>query len=263
MQKSRLLLSTVVIGSLLPFTALAQAAEPNKPVTRAEFGALVREAILNDPEIISDAVTKLREKQEAAAKAKAEAGLKKYHADMHSASNPSVGPKNADVTIVEFFDYHCGYCKHMVPVLAQALKDDPKLRVVFMEFPILSEDSVLAARAALAANRIAPDKYFAYHQALMSSKGKFEEKMLMDTAKKAGIDDAKLKAEMAKPEITAILDKNRKITSELGITGTPAIIMGGEIAPGAVDAETLKKMIAAVRAGKKPSSVFEEEKAKN
>jgi len=222
------------------------------PVTRGEFTAMVRETLLNNPEIIMDAVKKMREKQEAETKKKAAEGLVKYKSDIFDAESPSVGAKDADVTIVEFFDYHCGYCKHLLPVVTQAINEDKKVRFIFKEFPILSEDSVTAARAALAVNRVAKDKYFDFHQALMKSNVKFDEKMLLETAKKLGIDTAKLKAEMGKPEITAILDKNREIAGTLNISGTPALIMGDEIAPGAVSYEELKSMIQAVRSGKKP-----------
>lgn len=288
MSVSRLLTASLSLA-LLPVAALAQtppaaapAAEPaaaapvaaapvaaapvsgnaGAAVTRAELPALVKETLMNNPEIIMEAVKKMREKQEAEGKKKAAEGLAKYKADLFSnAELPSVGPKDADVTVVEFFDYHCGYCKHMLPVVNQALAEDKKVRFVFVEFPILSEDSVTAARAAIAVNRIAKDKYFDFHQALMKSSSKFDEKMLLDAAKKLGIDSTKLKAEMAKPEITAMLDKNREIAGALNITGTPAIILGDEIAPGAVPYDTLKKMIAAVRSGKKPSDAMAEEKA--
>jgi protein-disulfide isomerase len=140
----------------------------------------------------------------------------------------------------------------MLPVINDLMKEDKKVRFVFKEFPILSDDSVTAARVALAVNRVAKDKYFAFHQELMKANVKFDEKMLLDTAKKVGADATKVKAEMAKPEITAILDKNREIAGALGVSGTPAIIMGNSITPGAVDLPTIKKMVAAVRAGKDP-----------
>lgn len=236
-----------------PAAAPAAAASPAAPVTQGELPALVRKILMDDPEMIRDAVQKLREKQEAEAKQKASAAMAKYKNDLfNDAAAPSAGAKDADVTIVEFFDYHCGYCKHMVPALTQLLKEDKKVRVVFREFPILSEDSVNAARAALAVNRLAPDKYFDYHTALMKHEGKFEEKDLAAMAKKIGISADALKAEMAKPEVSAMLDKDRTMAQELGISGTPGIIIGDTIVPGAVPYEELKKMVDNVRAGRKP-----------
>ncbi len=265
MPAPRLIALTIATSMLFSASAMAQNAAPaaptpadaGRPVTRGEIPALVKEALLNEPEMIMEAAKKLREKQEMASRKQAEEGLKKYKDDLfNNPDSPVVGAKDADVTVVEFFDYHCGYCKHMLPVINQILADDKKVRFVFKEFPILSEDSVLAARTALAVSRVAKDKYFDFHSALMKANGKFDEKMLLDTAKKLGIDPAKVKAEMAKPEITAILDKNREIATALNISGTPAIILGDEIAPGAVDVETMKKMLAAARAGKKPSEAL-------
>ncbi len=262
--------TTIAISAIaLPFAAFAQtatapaipapapAAAPaaaNAPVTRQDIPALVKEALMNDPEMIMQAVQKLREKQQAEAEKKTANAIATNKAGLfNDADSPSVGDeKTADITIVEFFDYHCGYCKHMLPTITQLLKDDKKVRVVFKEFPILSEDSALAARAAIAVNRIAKDKYFAYHTALMKNEGKFEEKSLLEMAQKEGIDSAKLKAEMAKPEVTAVLDKMRKIGEDIGVRGTPAIVLNDHFLPGAAELEDIKVMIANVRAGRKP-----------
>lgn len=244
----------------LPYAAFAQAgAQPaaaaNAPVTRQELPALIKEALMNEPEMIMQAVQKMREKQQAEAEKKTADAIAANKAGLfNDADSPSVGDeKTADITLVEFFDYHCGYCKHMLPTFTQLLKDDKKVRIVFKEFPILSEDSALAARAAVAVNRIAKDKYFAYHSALMKHEGKFEEKNLLEIAQKEGIDSAKLKAEMAKPEVTATLDKMRKLGEDLGVRGTPAIVMNDHFLPGAMDIEEMKKAIANVRAGRKPT----------
>jgi protein-disulfide isomerase len=237
-------------------TPTPAAANASAPVTRGEIPALVKEALMNEPEIIMEVAKKLRDKQEEAAKNQALQGLQKHQSDLfNNPDSPAIGAENADVVIVEFFDYHCGYCKHMLPVINDLMKDDKKVRFIFKEFPILSEDSVLAARVALAVNRVAKDKYFAFHQELMNANVKFEEKMLLDTVKKIGVDVAKVKAEMAKPEITAILDKNREIAGALGISGTPAIVMGDNITPGAVDLETLKRMVASYRESKNKPAV--------
>ncbi len=255
----RTTLFTLLAAAAVSHSAFAQAPAPaaapaaNQPVTRGEIPALVKEALLNEPEIIMQVAQKLREKQEEAAKKQAADGLKKHKDNLfNNPDSPVVGPNDADVTIVEFFDYHCGYCKHMLPVINDLMKEDKKVRFVFKEFPILSEDSVLAARAALAVNRVAKDKYFAFHQELMKANVKYDEKMLLDTAKKVGVDPAKVKAEMEKPELTAILDKNREIAGALGISGTPALVMGDSITPGAIDLPTIKQMVAALRAGKDP-----------
>jgi protein-disulfide isomerase len=240
---------------IVPPAAIAPATA-NQPVMRSELPALVREVLLNDPDIIKDAAQKLREKKDAEAKKKALDTLTKRKDDLfNDPATPSVGDaKTADVTVVEFFDYHCGYCKHMLPVVAQIMKEDPKVRFVFKEYPILSEDSVTAARAALAVNNIAKDKYFDFHAALMKQEGKFDEKAIMAIAKKLGINGDKLKAEMKKDAISTALDKNRELGAELGVNGTPALVVGNEFVPGAISTEDLQKLIAKERIGKMPAA---------
>ncbi len=237
--------------------AAAPAAAPAGFVTKQEIPALVKEAIMANPEMIMDAVKILKEKQAVEARKKAEESLvKNKDVLFNNPGDPSLGDaKTADITLVEFFDYHCGYCRHLLPDLTKIAKEDSKLRVVFKELPILSDDSKEAAKAALAVNAIAKDKYFDYHTALMKHEGKYDEKSLLDMGKKLGIDTAKLKTEMAKPEITATLDKNAALAEELGIRGTPALIVGDQLAPGAMPYEEMKKLIATARnSGKKTSA---------
>ncbi len=239
-------------------TPTAPASAANAPVTRDQIPALVKEALINDPSILNEAVEKMRDQQEADAKKQAKEAIAKNKAGLFSdAKSPSVGDAaTADITIVEFFDYHCGYCKQVLPSITELINKDKKVRVVFKEFPILSEDSVLASRAALAVNNIAKDKYFAFHTAMMAGKGKYDEKFIMDEAKKLGIDTAKLKAEIASPDISAMLDNNRKIGEAIGVRGTPAIIIGEEFFPGAMSYADLQKAVDGVRssAAKKPAA---------
>lgn len=271
MSFSRIFVATLSASCLVSFSALAQTATApsaattpssaaptpaaNAPVTRDQIPALVREALINDPTIIKDAVEKMQAKQEEEAQKQAKEGITKNKDKLFSDPNsPVVGAANADVTVVEFFDYHCGYCKKILPDMLQLIEKDKKVRIVFKEFPILSEDSNNAARYALAVNRIAKDKYLDFHKALFAAKGKFEEKDLLETAKKLGIDGAKLKAEAAKPEITAELDSNRNLATDLGIRGTPAVIIGEEFMPGAVPYDALQKAVNAARAAAKKST---------
>ncbi|MDE3016252.1 MAG: thioredoxin domain-containing protein [Pseudomonadota bacterium] len=259
MPSRRLLLATVSMA-FWSFAAAAQApaaqapaAAANAPVTRAELPGLVKEILMNDPGMIMQAVQKLRDKQGEETGKQAQAALEKHKSELFDdAASPSVGnAKTADVTMIEFFDYHCGYCKQVFPAIAKLAGEDKKLRIVFREFPILSEDSVMAARAALAVNHIAPGKYFQFYSALMKSNGeKFDEKMLMDTARKLGINTAKLKTAMKDKSIDAELDKNRALAEALGIRGTPGIIIGDHLFPGAIPYDDLRKIIHDIRTGK-------------
>ncbi len=233
-----------------PAAAPATPAAAGAPVTRDQLPALVREVLLNDPQILTDAIQKMRDKQLADQQQKAkEAVLANKNELFNDPSTPSIGdPKVTDINIVQFFDYHCGYCKRFLGDITKLVAEDKKVRVIFKEYPILSEDSVTASRAALAVNRIAKDKYFPFHTALMAHKGKFDEKAIMDIAQKLGIDGAKLKTEMQSADVSAALEKDRKLGEALGVTGTPSVIVGEEMQEGAVPLEELKKIIAAQRA---------------
>ena len=149
------------------------------------------------------------------------------------------------MTIVEFFDYRCPYCKQVVGALTQLLNDDRKLRLVFKEFPILGPDSVVAARAALAAH--VQGKYHAMHEALMRARGTLDETTVLKIATSVGLDATRLQSDMNKPEIAASLDRNHRLARDLAINGTPAFVIGNHVVPGAVDLETLKKLVAEAR----------------
>ena len=247
MLKSRLLTS-VLFSCALPSMALAG----GTPVTKEELPKLVIEALMNDPKMIKDAVEKLQDQEEVEMKKQAQDAIAKNKSQLFSDPNsPTIGAKDADVTVVEFFDYHCGYCKKILPEILQLMEKDKKVRVVFKEFPILSEDSNTAGRYALAVNRIAKDKYLDFHKALFAMKGAFDEKGILAEAKKLGIDEGKLKAEMLKADIDTELDNNRKLASEIGIRGTPAIIIGSELVPGAASYSQLQKMVDAARSAGK------------
>ncbi len=227
----------------------------NAPVTRAELPGLVREALLAHPEMLTDAIKVLHDKQLETASKETQAGLSKYHDELfNDTSSPSIGPKDADVTFVEFFDYHCGYCKHLLPTIQQLTKDDKKVRIIFREFPILSPDSVLAARAAIAVNKVAPDKYFAFHTELMKSSTKFDDKQLSDLAKKLGVDAKKFKTAYEDKATTDELDKNRELAEALGIRGTPALVFPDKMLPGALSYDDLQHVVDNERHGIKDSA---------
>jgi protein-disulfide isomerase len=149
------------------------------------------------------------------------------------------------VTLVEFFDYRCPYCKQVSPSLQALLKEDPKLRVVYKEFPVLGRESVFAARAALAARK--QGKYELFHNALMALKGQLGDDIVLKTAGAVGIDVEKLKADMGAPEIEAQIRRNHELAQALDIRGTPAFIVGTTLIPGAVDVATLRQKIAEAR----------------
>jgi protein-disulfide isomerase len=237
----RLILTTATLA-VYSGSAFAQAASTGT-VSKAELPALIKEAIMNNPEMIMQALEKLRMQKAEAAKKEAAELLSKNKGDVFNNPNiPAAGAsaKDADVTVVEFFDYHCGYCKHFLPVLNKLIAQDKKVRILFMDFPILSEDSALAAKAALAVNKINKSKYFEYHQALMNEKGAYKEERLVEIAKGMGIKADDLKKAMDSAEVAKQLKDTRELAGKLNITGTPAIIVGDIIIPGAMQYEELK-----------------------
>ncbi len=162
--------------------------------------------------------------------------------------SPVAGNPNGGVTLIEFFDYHCAVCKSALRVVMTVIEEEPDVRLVFKEFPILGRESVVAARAALAANAQDPGKYVPFHIALMSSRGLLTEPRILRLARGVGLDPERLKTAMSKPEILQAIKRNWALADALRIRGTPAFVIGDKVIPGAVSLKTLKRYIARARA---------------
>jgi len=161
--------------------------------------------------------------------------------------NPGIFQEKADVTIYEFFDYNCGYCKSVVKTIMETISEDKKINFVFVEFPILSQQSYNAALAALASER--QNLYNNFHLALMRVRGRVDDNQVFRTAKEIGLDIDQLKKDMERSEILEKLQKNREIAKLLNLNGTPAFIIGDVVYPGALTKENLKQIIKKVREG--------------
>jgi protein-disulfide isomerase len=213
---------------------------------KEEVKKLVREYILENPSIISEAITALETNSE---KAKVEKRAQAMVSRRQEILNPSegtiIGNTKGDVTVVEFFDYNCGYCKQMFQSIAEVLKEDPKVRLVLKEYPILGPSSVTAAKAALAARK--QGKYAEFHVALLGYKGALSDSVIMVIAQNVGLDPKKLQEDMKDPAITDILLKNHSLADDLGVDGTPQVIVEGEFLPGAVPKAQLIEAIAKAR----------------
>ena len=149
------------------------------------------------------------------------------------------------MTIVEFFDYRCPYCKQVLPSLQALLKEDQKLRFLYKEMPVLGPQSVTAAHAALAAER--QGKYEAFHNAMMATKGQITDETVYKVAGSVGLDVERLKQDMSAPEIGQALKTNLALADALNIRGTPGFIVGNHIVPGAIDLDALRNMVAEAR----------------
>jgi len=225
-------------------------AEGDKPAFTPEqekrVKEMIKEYILANPEIILEAVQTLRRRQEEAQKKAAEEALKTKRGELQGAADlPVAGNAKGDVTIVEFMDYRCGYCKSVKPTIDEVIRADGKIRLVYKEFPILGPASRTASMAAIAANK--QGKYLAYHNALMAYPNNLTDEVIFVLARQVGLDLAKLKDDMKSPEVIALIEKTNKLAQDLGINGTPGFIIGDQIIPGAVTANELKQRIAAAR----------------
>ncbi len=240
----RILAALAALALMAPIAAGGHsdhAAAPDKAVIEG----MVRDYLLKNPEVIGEAIGVLRAKRQEEERRRAEAAISENGEALHShPMSPVSGNAGGDVTVVEFFDYRCGYCKRALPTMTALLEEDANVRVVWKEFPILGPVSVFAAHVAMAANR--QGKYYPVHLALMKEPELTEGKVL-EIAGKTGIDMERLGRDMEDPAIRAYLDETRALAQQIGINGTPAFVVGGRLIGGAVDAARMKELVAAAR----------------
>ncbi|MEX1108403.1 MAG: DsbA family protein, partial [Dongiaceae bacterium] len=161
--------------------------------------------------------------------------------------SPVAGNPGGDVTMVEFFDYNCPYCKRVAPDIATLLEADGNIRFVYKEWPILSEESEIAARAALAAHQQSEDAYVRLHDAMMAHRGKLDRDTVMALAATQGLNMERLEDDMEGDQVTAEIEHVRRLADQIGIDGTPAFLIGEQVVPGAIDIEEMKRLVAAAR----------------
>jgi protein-disulfide isomerase len=199
---------------------------------------------MENPEIIADAIYLLQERAEAdKAKQASEALQGMQDALTNNELDPVGGNTDGSITIVEFFDYNCGYCKRASGTLKQLIKDNPNLKVVYKEWPILSESSSIAARIALAINQAEPDKYEEFHHALLSARSIRSADDVWKVAEQVGIDRAMAESKLNSPEVEQHLSQTSTLAQSLGITGTPAFVVGDKILKGAYPIEQIQAAI--------------------
>ena len=227
---------------------LPAAAQPFSPDQKKAIEEIVRAYLLKNPEIIREAVEALQAKEQQSAEERRVEALARLKDELaFDPGSPVLGNPSGDVTVVEFFDYRCPYCKRTAPVIDQLVKEDGRIRRVMKEFPILGPESLFASRVALAAR--AQDKYEPMHRLLIAAKGALDQETVMKLAKEAGLDMAQLKRDLNSAAIDEALKKNRDLAGQLEITGTPAFIIGKEFVPGAAELDTFKTIVARARKG--------------
>lgn len=220
----------------------AQAAAPDKAIIKQ----MVQEVLDENPDMLIDALERLRDKSQAGDKTGGNKILAELRKELERDPGTFIaGNPNGDITVVEFFDYRCGYCKRASPVVEQLLKKDGRIRLALKEFPILGPDSLIASRAAIAS--IEQGKYEPFHGALMAASGSLSEDRIMRIASDVGLDTVKLRQDMESPAVKKIIKRNHEIARKLEISGTPSFIIGDTLAPGFVDLEQLQWLVETAR----------------
>ncbi len=215
---------------------------------KEEIGEVIREYLLANPEVLEEAITVLRTRREQEAEtAQAEAIENSGALIFDSEHQVVLGNPDGAVTLVEFFDYNCGYCKRALSDMTALIDANPDLRVVLKEFPILSEGSMQAARIAIAVKDLAPESYLDFHVELFSRPGQVDAAKALEVVADIGLDASALKDASGSGEVTANIEEVRALAATLGISGTPSYVIGTEMVPGAIGFEALQDKIAAMR----------------
>lgn len=243
--------SAFIAGAASPTFAQVPAPAPSSltAAQRSDIEGVVRNYLLTHPEIIKEALIELQRKEKAdevAARAKivADPAGKLFESPNHSV----VGNPNGKITVVEFFDYNCGFCKRALDDLARLMKAEPNLKVVLKDFPVLGPKSVEAAQVSAAARKqIKGDKFFEFHQKLLNQKGQIGRAEGLAVAKSMGLDMTRLAADMEDPSVREGIAESLSLGDSLGLTGTPSYVVGKEVVVGAVGYDELKQHLDAAR----------------
>ncbi|KQS74098.1 disulfide bond formation protein DsbA [Rhizobium sp. Leaf384] len=215
---------------------------------KAEFGAFIREYLVANPEVMLEVQEALKAKQAAAAQQVAESAISaNKDAIFHSKYDVSLGNPQGDVTIVEFYDYNCGYCKRALPDMQAILDADKNVRFVLKELPILGQESLDAHRVSSAFRKLAPEKYGDFHKALLGGEERATEETAIAVAERLGVKEADIRAQMVDPSQDDEVRQAYTLANALGVTGTPSYVIGNEAIFGAVGADELASKIANMR----------------
>lgn len=231
----------ILLGSLLVFSGFSAPAMADLGKgDRAAMQRVIEQYIMDNPEVLRDALMRLAAREE---KARVTAGLAKVNLND---GDPVMGNVNGRLVVYEFSDYNCGYCKRMYPTIQQLLANNVDIRLVVKEFPILSQSSLTAARAGVAAQK--QGKFPVFHSEMMAYRGQVSDASIMTAARTARLDLDQLRQDMDSPATKAIIDRTRAGAAALNLDGTPALVVGKTIIPGAVSIEELQNVIDRERA---------------
>lgn len=236
----------VTVASTLALDTRSASAEKAATPDRAALEAVVLEVIKDNPQAILESVNQFLQKQQ---QERQNVSLEEHASRLFKSNSPVGGNPEGDVTMVEFFDYRCGYCKRAFESVDRLIKEDKNLRVVFKEFPILGPESETASRWALAADM--QGKYMEFHDALMQHRGAYDEKSLTAIAEKLGLNAGRMRQDAQSADVSNAIQMNRALANDLGITGTPGFIIEDQLISGAIPYESMVETISQKRAKKK------------
>ena len=249
LKDEQMLMKVILSAFFLTFITFSHSAETmeieqKNTISREEIREMVEEYILKNPEVIIRALQKFEIQKQAEKQKNIKENLANLQYQLNfNPSTPVIGNPDGDITIVEFFDYLCGYCKRVFPTIQTLLENDGKIRYVLKELPILGPNSIIAAKAALAVWNNTPKKYLAFHTALMAARGRLNTEKIVVIARKLGIKKEILFKNMEAQKVSKELNDNIKLSEKLNINGTPAFIIGDRVIPGALDIDELKKIV--------------------
>ena len=226
---------------ILLFFLIFSVYSDDKNINEKQIKNIIEKYILENPEIIIESLEKFTADQKDKEKKSFVNILNNFYATKVYESLPRIGNMGSRLIIVEFVDYNCGYCKKALSTISKLVKNFDNIQIVFVDYPILSESSEIAARASLAANE--QNAYFEYHTILLNNKKSINENILYKIAKDLSLDIEKFKKDMSSKKIKNNIIKNIKFANSLKIRGTPTFIIGRQILPGAFDYDKLKKII--------------------
>lgn len=236
----------LLFGVMAP-SAIADEAPKAVDLPIDQVEKIVRDYLMREPEIIYQALEELQTRQAAEQAGRQKEVVVSRRDDLlNDPATPIVGNPDGNVTLVEFFDYRCGYCRRVLSSMQALMREDQQLRVAFKELPVLGEDSVRAARAALASQKQNVNLYLDFHLALMSAKD-LSADGISKIAEQVGLDPSQLTQDMESDDVSRAIEANYELASALGIEGTPAFVIGDALVPGAVDKARLAELIEEAR----------------
>jgi protein-disulfide isomerase len=236
------------LASAVSCAALPARADEFTPAQKQELGAFIRDYLVNNPDVLREAIEALDKHDKATAEAERHKTVASEAGPLFSSKyQATIGNPKGSATLVEFFDYNCHFCKGALPDVTKLMKDDTNLKLVLKDFPVLGPGSVEAAKVASAArNQLPGEKFWAFHTKLLATRGPVGKAEALAVAKELGLDMDKLAKDMESPDIKTGLDETMQLADALQINGTPTFVVGQDVVVGAVGYEQLKDKIDSV-----------------